>query len=412
MKWHKQTSTAPVAAIVAALLLAGCAADPHDEAAGEQDDVPHGYIEGAEETAEPQSRLVMADGATGSVHILDLITEETAEIGRVEGVSGLSGDGRFAYVAAADRETVQVFDSGAWTVDHGDHSHYYRAEMREVGAVDGARPGGAAADTAVTALPFGGTLRLLDRERLAEGGIGDTEVIEAPGAGPAAAAVPYGGHVLVPGTGDGDDVVAVHDRTGEQVGTVEEPCPDPAGRGVTRRGAVFGCADGALVVAEEDGAFTGEKIAYPGDVAEDERARVFSQRPGSATLAAPAGDDGVWVLDVTAGSLTRVDTGPVVAANAVGEGAPLLALTPEGVLHAYDTGSGEQTARSELLDGPLDGPGTGTGTGTTIQIDTARAYVNDAAADTVYEIDYNDDLRVAREFPLDFSPTHMVETGR
>ena len=45
-------------------------------------------------------------------------------------------------------------------------------------------------------------------------------------------------------------------------------------------------------------------------------------------------------------------------------------------------------------------------------VDTTRAYVNDAAGRKVYEIDYNDRLRLARTFRLDFAPTYMVETGR
>ena len=47
-----------------------------------------------------------------------------------------------------------------------------------------------------------------------------------------------------------------------------------------------------------------------------------------------------------------------------------------------------------------------------IEVDTTRAYVNDAAARKVYEIDYNDKLRLARTFSLGFAPTYMVETGR
>jgi hypothetical protein len=47
-----------------------------------------------------------------------------------------------------------------------------------------------------------------------------------------------------------------------------------------------------------------------------------------------------------------------------------------------------------------------------IEIDATRAYVNDATAGVIHEIDYNDNLRVARTFTLDSTPTFMVETGR
>lgn len=47
-----------------------------------------------------------------------------------------------------------------------------------------------------------------------------------------------------------------------------------------------------------------------------------------------------------------------------------------------------------------------------IEIDSDRAYVNDAAARAVYEIDYADGLRIARTLRTDVSPGLMVEAGR
>ena len=47
-----------------------------------------------------------------------------------------------------------------------------------------------------------------------------------------------------------------------------------------------------------------------------------------------------------------------------------------------------------------------------IEVDRSRAYLNDPKGKRVYEVDYNDDLRVARTFDLDIRPSLMVETGR
>jgi outer membrane protein assembly factor BamB len=172
---------------------------------------------------------------------------------------------------------------------------------------------------------------------------------------------------------------------------------------VTRRGAVFGCADGALLVTESGGAFRGEKIPYPRpDV---ERAREFHHRPGSATLVAIAGETGVWVLDVAERTWTLHETGPVVAVGTAGAGTPLLTLTADGALHALDPASGQELARSPLLTAPV-------APGATIEVDTSRAYVNDPATGAIHEIDYGDALRVARTFDLGGAVTHMVETGR
>ena len=47
-----------------------------------------------------------------------------------------------------------------------------------------------------------------------------------------------------------------------------------------------------------------------------------------------------------------------------------------------------------------------------IEVDSDRAYVNDAEGRAVYEIDYRDGLRVARTFKASIAPGFMVEAGR
>ncbi|WP_020673919.1 hypothetical protein [Amycolatopsis nigrescens] len=397
-----------IALSAAAALLAACG-DEQPENAAPAGEKPHGYVEGAEETAEAQSRLVVADAETGAVHVLDLSTEQVYPAGRVEGVQRVTGDGRFGYLTGAD-QSVHVVDSGSWMVDHGDHVHYYRAPVREVGPVPGTSLLGAYSDPVVSAVSFpDGTATLLDRAKLDAGSVVETgKVVRGAHAG---AAVPYGEHILASVAEPGQQYangVRVHDRQGRPVAAIEQPCPQLQGQAVTRRGVVFGCADGALLITGKDGAFTGEKIPYPRQVDEGERATGFTHRPGSTTLAAKAGDDGVWSLDVTRRTWSHFGTGPVVAVNAVGEGAPLLTLTRDGVLHALDASTGEQRAQA-----PLMSPEAAGGTiAPVIQVDTTRAYVNNPASGELYEIDYNDNLRRARTFTVEGKASHMVETGR
>jgi len=380
-----------------ALVAAGCAAPPDPPAAPPAVEPPHGYVEGAEETAEAQSRLVIADAATGEVRVLDLITEEVVVVNRVAGVTGIATDGRHAYVTAADG-VVHVVDSGAWTVDHGDHVHHYRAPIRAVGAVAGvAGPVTVHSDTAVAAVSSAdGTVRLLDRTRLDAGALAETAAIAGP------VAVPYAEHVLVP-VGAG---VEVRTRQGASVTRIDASCDRLDGSAVTRRGVVFGCADGALLVTEDGGAFRGEKIPYPRTVDEAERAREFHHRPGSAALAARAGEGGVWSLDVSRRSWTHLPIGPVVGVTTAGDTGPLLTLTADGVLHAHDPVSGRETAQRALLTATGDGPTP------VIPIDASRAYVNDPTSGVIHEIDYADGLRVARTFDVEGRASHVVETGR
>lgn len=373
------------------------AAKPRSSAASS---APHGYVEGAEETSEQQSRLVLADAGTGTVGVLDLVTEDVTPLKRTDGVRGLRADGRFAYLRTDD--ATYAVDSGTWTVDHGDHVHYYRAPIRHVGRIGGPDTADVHSDGTVTTVSSAGAdPQLFDRKKLEEGTVPRGRALSDAGAG---AVVPYAEHLLVASAGTGRHTVEVRARDGAPVASLDEPCAQARGEAVTRRGVVFGCADGALLVSEDKGAFSATKIPYGRAVRADERAVDFRHRAGSTTLAAKAGDDAVWVLDVTDRTWTRIGTGPVVAANTAGEGAPLLVLDEDGSLSAYDIATRKRTARKDLLT-----KGTASAV---IEVDISRAYVNDAGAERIYEIDYNDGLRLARTFPVGFAPTHMVETGR
>ncbi|MFE4801570.1 hypothetical protein ACFRFL_43090 [Streptomyces sp. NPDC056708] len=398
-----RTATAlSCAALAGSALLAGCQSDSASKPTTvSPTSAPHGYVEGADETSEQQSRLVLADAGTGTVGVLDLVTGNLTPLKQTDDVQGVRTDGRFAYLTTAD--AAHIVDSGAWTVDHGDHVHYYRADIRDVGTISGEMPAHIHSDPAVTAVSFeAGLPRLFDREKLENGAVGRDRVLPDAGRG---AVVPYKEHLLVAATGTEQDTVEIRNRKGKYVASLAEPCARPRGEAVTRRGVVFGCADGALLVSEEKGTFSAEKIAYGKAVSAAERAMDFRHRAGSTTLAAKSGNDAVWVLDVTNRSWTRIETGPVAAANSAGEGAPLLALGKDGLLTAYDTATNKRTAHRKLLPAQ-------DASSASIEVDTSRAYVNGAASRKIYEIDYNDRLRLARTFPLDFTPTYMVETGR
>ncbi|MFC8532122.1 zinc ABC transporter permease AztB [Nocardia sp. NPDC057227] len=409
-----------VAVAAAAAVLTGCAADPGP---APEMDVPHGYVEGAEEAAEAQTRLVLADAETGAVRVLDLITEEITELDPLPGVTDATSDGRYVYLSAGG--TVRVADAGAWMVDHDDHVHYYRtppgvrgefavptvaepAVTTPTGAAPSdtapsvtapsviaptvTAPSGttAAADRAVAVLNSGDSATVLDRTALDAGRIPDP--VTVPGA-----ALPIDGALVSVDPASGQ--VHLRERDGAVRRTLAETCPEPRAAAVTRRGAVFGCATGALVVSGENA----RTVPYPPGTAPEDRATAFTQRPGASALTAPAGRRGLWLLDVARATWTRFDTGPVLAAATAGEGTPVLVLAPDGVLRALDPATG-----AELASRPLTTPGAPA----RIAVDTTRAYLTDPERRIVYEIDYLDALRVAREFPLDITPAYLAQAGR
>ncbi|MGW1739421.1 zinc ABC transporter permease AztB [Nocardia sp. NPDC001965] len=379
--------------VTAVLLLAPVAACGSGTDQATTEPAPHGYVEGAEESASAQSRLVIAERSSGTVQLLDLVTEEIITADPVPGVAHLSDDGRYAYLAGA--ESTTILDSGSWVVDHGDHVHYYRAQPRRIGTLPGSVR--SAFSDAVLAAPVldNGSTALADRAALDEGTLTPGPVLDG-------AALPFGGGLLVSDTGAGR--IQVRDRNNALVQVLEPPCPHPGGQTVTRRGAVFSCADGALVVTEREHRFAAAKLPYPVGTT-GSTARFFHRR-GSDVLVVVR-DSRVLVLDLGRREWRPIGTGPVVAATTAGAGTDVLTLDPAGVLHSYDPETGAETAQRALLPGPLD-----PAMPPALLVDAERAYVNDPAGRRIHEIDYADGLRIARTFDLEITPDLMVETGR
>ncbi|WP_375002928.1 hypothetical protein [Aeromicrobium sp. CTD01-1L150] len=377
-----------------ALVLAACS-DSHETEPSETGS--YSDVEGAQETSEAQYRLVLGDADDGTVAVLDLIEESVENIGQVDDLTGISTDGRFAYLSGGDG--IHVLDSGAWTWDHGDHNHYYRATPRTVGAtdVDGSAAGAFGQPTAVLD-EAQHAATVLERTALEDGDVKVTsELSDVSGV-----AVAVGEEVL---TGAPDDAgLRVRSLDGDEVTAVEETCTDPEGVARTRSGLVVGCAEGALVLDPDD--WSAEQIDYPEGTDPQDRARSFEHRPGSTVLGALRGEDGAWALDVRAGTWTALDVPGAVAVSAAGEDLPVLVLDDDGMLHAFDPEEGNEEHSVELLQDGADDE-----VPPVIAIDTARAYVNDPAAGVVHEIDYADELRTARTLELDLTPTLMVETG-
>lgn len=380
-----------VGVIAAALLLVPVAACGGETGETPAEPVPHGYVAGAEESASAQPRLVLADRSSGAVRILDLVTEEVITQDPVPGLAQIADDGRYAYLAASGATTV--LDSGSWVVDHGDHVHYYRAAPRRIGALPGSVRS-AHSDTAVAAAVLDNrSTALADRSALDEGTLTLGPVLDGP-------ALPYGGHLLVANTGR----IQVRDRENAPVQTLEPGCDRPGGQTVTRRGAVFSCADGALVVIERDDRFTAAKVPYPAGTTGS--TGQFFHRRGSDVLVAVR-DSRALVLDIAHRAWRPIGPGPVVAATTAGAGTDVLTLDAGGVLHSYDPETGAETGHRALPSGPVD-----PAKPPVLLVDAERAYVNDPAGRRIHEIDYADGLRIARTFDLDITPDLMVETGR
>lgn len=396
------TRIIPALPTLAALaLIAGCATAP--AAPGPTAPPPaataapggdgHGAVEGAAEVSEAQSRLISV-AADGAVAILDLLSEESTSVGTIGAPLDIAGDGRYAFVTTD--EGVAIVDGGAWTWDHGDHVHYYRAAPAVVGTVTGAGPVTVTTPPLATATATGlffagsGEAVVIDMAALGEGTV--TERLRIPTGAATGVVAPVGEHAIV-ATGSAD----IYDEAGELVREVE--CAAPAGAIVTRVGTVIGCADGALLATADGDGVDVERIPYPAGA---ERAIAFDGRKNRPTVAGLTAGAAFWLLDTRERTWTEVaiDTtlrAVVAADDAAGN---VVALDADGRVRVYGPDGSDRGRTEPLTSSPA----------ATLVVDTQRAYLSAPDAGVVYEIDYADGARIARQLPIEHAAA--IEAGR
>ncbi|GAB3051858.1 PQQ-binding-like beta-propeller repeat protein [Sediminivirga luteola] len=397
------------AALVSLLALSACQQQSTAPAAEETSAVPHGYVEGAEEADEPQLRLASLDTETGTLTLVDLVSEEVVtEVENAPGTSLAAADQRYLYLTDQDAGAARIVDSGVWTVDHGDHKHYYRAEPSVVGDVPGTDPAHVVAHDSAVAFFFDGdgAARVYDRSPLGDGELTELNSVEpGPHHG---VAVPLGDDVLstVPAdaTDDLPSEVVAYGPDGTAT-PLPETCTELHGTAATRAGVLFACEDGVLQVDED---LNAELLPYP-DEADGERA--WSLSAGREVVAAAAGDAGILILDADSGQWHTVSTdAPVTSLDVAPDDSVVVALDEHGTGYAVDAGNGEVLAQSELLADA--GSGDGHGSGPSVVVDRERTYVSDPAGGRVLELDAADGLREARVLELGGHPSSLAVTGR
>lgn len=406
------TFTAPSAALIALLALAGCQGQQAGAGSttSSTSPAPHGYVEGAEEADEPQLRLSISDAKTGTVTVFDLLSEEVMT--EVEGspTTKLSGaDSRYLYLGDGEAGTVTAVDTGAWTVDHGDHKHYYTADAKSLGQIDGAKPAHVVSGSTEVAFFFDGEGRakIYDRTAFDDGELNQIGTVKpGPHHG---VTVPFEDHFVSTVPGDqADDLpseLIVFDEQG-QASPIDGSCAEIHGAGVTRDGLAFACADGVITVDED---FNAEVVPYPED-ADDERA--WSIEAGRDLSAVPFDGGGVGLLDAKSGEWSFADTdAEVVSAGVAPDDSAVIALDADGTVYSLDPETGKVDTKKKLVE-PFDAEGESHGAGPSVAVDSERTYVSDPASGTVLELDPADGLRQARSFDIGGAPAALAVTGR
>lgn len=401
--------TVSAAALTTVVVLAGCQGGA-PEATETSSSVPHGYVEGAEEASEPQLRLAVSDAESGDITVLDLMSEDVVQtVPGTPGTTLSAADSRYLYLGDADADTVATVDTGVWTVDHGDHKHFYRAEPKVLGEVTGAKPAHVVSAGTRVAFFFDGDGRatLVDRSAFDDGEIKQLGTIKpGPHHG---VAIPFEDHLVstLPEAAADDlpSTLAAYDEAGKPT-TIDASCTDIHGAGETRENLLFACADGIIDV---DGNFDATVLPYPNEA--DGR-RAWSLEIGRDLAAAPLEEQGMGLLDAKTKKWTHVETNSeVISAGVASDDSSVVALDDEGTVYSIDPKSGKVIAENDLIE-PVDSESSGHGAGPSVVVDKERTYLSDPGGGRVLELDPADGLREARSFDLEGAPSALAVTGR
>lgn len=384
---------APLVIAAVAVVAVGCAAPVASGGAGAST-ISTGE---ATEVAAPARALVIAD-EEGALTLLDLESESTTVI--ADGPAEIiDANGRFVHRIVGD--TVEIIDTGRWSVPHGDHAHSFQAEPRIAASVTGSQPVDVRVGGDPTAVRFAdGDVRTFEHEDL--GGDGATTPIpDAVTVEPVGAALPFGGHLLVTTASAVEILDAAGAPTGQRV-----RCPQASGGTVTRAGAVIACADGAVVVTREvGGSLATEHVPHPAAAPAE-----LTGRDDRPDLAGVAADGAGWMLDVRRRTWTPLADGcPLLRAVAVGDDdSRVVAVGLDGRVCVIDEAGATVACTEPLLAASVTDPALRDRVRLTV--DAQFAYVTDPATGAVHELDHRDGIRLARTFS-DLDPWYLQQVG-
>jgi hypothetical protein len=274
----------------------------------------------AKETAEPRTRIAVADGATGAVRVLKMRTGRQLARLRVAGPASLTTlpNGRHVVAVQSDEDRVDAIDGGAWSVRHGDHVHHHVVRPRllpfrlrvprPVHVVAHGREVAVFADDSGEAHVFG--LRALqrragDRIRLAASTphhgvavpIGDRFVVSDAPAGAERGSLP--------------NAVTVRDWADGTLARFDG-CPELHGEASGPGWAAFACEDGVLLVRPH-GAGAVERLSYPDRASVEQRAWTLRTGGAARLLVGDFGERALVVFDVAAGAARVLPVGGAIA---------------------------------------------------------------------------------------------------
>ena len=336
-----------------------------------------GHHEEEDHELELAGRLLIGDGETGALSVIDLETgevhQDAFDLGSRAGRIYPTKSGRFAIAVSSDANAVNIVDGGMYLEEHGDHEDLVERDVSTLGLdLSGDRPvhlyvGG---EWAAVFYDGSGDIVLINEHELEEEGA-SYEPIRLNAGPQHGATVPLE-----------DDLFAVsiqHPKfaqnpedyrspVGAEIWDLEgnslyraEGCPDLHGDAGNGHMAVFGCTGGALMVEAHDGEYEHAFIPAPAGSPEGFRLTSVWGYDGLDHFFALGSAVGLYVVDPEEGGMEQLiaaseDLRPIQVAISH-DGELLVVIMSDGEVRLYEAHDLDLVAASSDVLGDEIDPG-------------------------------------------------------
>ena len=333
----------------------------------------HGH--GEHEEIELAGRLLIGDGETGDLSVIDLETghvhQNEFDLGSRAGRIYPTKSGRFAVAVSSDANAVNIVDGGVYLEEHGDHFDMVERDVSTLNLdLSGDRPvhlyvGG---EWATVYYDGSGDIALINEHELEEEGDAYQPVVL--NAGPHhGAAVPLEDDLFAVTIQHPDFAQSPSDYRlpiGAEIWDLDghslhraEGCPDLHGDAGNGHMAVFGCTGGVLMVEAHDGEYEDAFIPAPPGSPDDFRLTSVFGYYGLDHFFALGSAVGLYVVEPEEGSMEQLipatdDLRPIQVALSH-DGELLLVVMSDGEVRMYEAHDLDLLAStSDALTGEID----------------------------------------------------------
>ena len=426
-------------------LVENAAQDPHDviEIAEEVDPIEfveiferhddhgdeHGDGHGHDEEIALVGKLLIGDGETGAMSIIELdhdhVEQNAFDMGSRAGRIYPTRSGRFAIAVASDANMVHIIDGGTYLEPHEGHFDLYNGEAELVGLdLSGDRPVHLAVGDEWAAVYYDGSgeVALIEEHELEEEGAAYQPVVF--NIGPQhGAAVPLEDDLfaITPQHPDYDAsnpdlyrlpvTVDIMNLDGDILYSAGN-CPSLHGDAGNGHMAVFGCEGGVLAVEADHGHFHHDFISAPEGEPEDFRLTTVFGASGADHFLALGSAVGLYLVEPEEGEMHQMiaaeeGNSPIQAALSR-DGEEAVVVMSSGEIRLYDLHDGDVIAtNSDALTTPVE---TGFWARPHIAMAPGAIFVTDSVGGQVLHLDAHD-LEEVDHWDISGTPTKIAFVG-